>query len=203
MSEASANESKPRRLLTKAGIGIQEGLPLEVGDGGIEDLRKGLQMMMDMESIRQLKHAYFRCIDTANFEELATLFHDDVLVHFVGGNYEWKFQGKEEYLGSIKSSFTNQSVGHHNGHHPEIQMLSETEATGIWYLADNMWVMNYNFFTSGTAIYWDRYLKVDGRWLIKDTRYERIYELSSALEEPPPFSVHYLGAHGSPSPKSS
>ncbi len=198
MSDAPTSETRTPRELTRAGIGIEDGLPLEVGEGGIDDLRKGVQMLMDMEAIRQLKHAYFRCIDTANFEELATLFHDDVLVHFVGGNYEWKLQGKDEYLGAVKNSFTNESVGHHNGHHPEIQMLSETEATGIWYLADNMWVMNFNFFTTGTAVYWDRYLKIDGRWVIKDTRYERIYEMSRALEERPPLSAHYLGRHGTP-----
>jgi hypothetical protein len=114
----------------------------------------------------------------------------------VGGNYEWKLEGREEYLEAVKNSFTNESVGHHNGHHPEIQILSENEATAIWYLADNMWVMNYNFFTTGTALYWDRYLKVDGRWLIKDTRYERIYEISHALSERPPLSAHYLATHG-------
>jgi len=61
-----------------------------------------------------------------------------------------------------------------------------------------MWVMNFNFFTTGTAVYWDRYLKIDGRWVIKDTRYERIYEMSRALEERPPLSAHYLGRHGTP-----
>lgn len=196
MSDASTDAEGAARTLTKEGIGIRDGLPLEVGDGGIEDLRKGLQTLMDMEAIRQLKHAYFRCIDTANFDELGTLFHDDVLVHFVGGNYEWKLEGRDEYLESVKNAFTNESIGHHNGHHPEIQILSENEATGIWYLADNMWVMNYNFFTTGTAIYWDRYLKVDGRWVIKDTRYERIYEISHALKERPPLSSHYLAKHG-------
>ncbi len=153
-------------------------------------------MLMDIEAIRQVKHAYFRCIDTANFEELAELFHEDVLVHFVGGNYEWKLRGKEEYLNAVKGAFTREAVGHHNGHHPEIQILSETEATGIWYLADNMWVMNYNFFTTGTAVYWDRYLKVGGRWTIAETRYERIYEINRALEERPPLAAHYLGTHG-------
>ena len=194
MSETS--DSKTGRTLTREGIGIEEGLPLEIAGNSEDDLRRGLQMLMDMESIRQLKHAYFRCIDTANFEELGTLFHEDVLVHFVGGNYEWKLQGRTEYLEAVKNSFTNESVGHHNGHHPEIQMISNTEATAIWYLSDNMWVMNYNFFTTGTALYWDRYLKVDGRWLIKDTRYERIYEISHALKERPPLSAHYLGQHG-------
>ena len=194
MSETS--DSKTGRTLTRQGIGIEEGLPLEIAGNSEDDLRRGLQMLLDMESIRQLKHAYFRCIDTANFEALGTLFHEDVLVHFVGGNYEWKLQGRAEYLEAVKNSFTNESVGHHNGHHPEIQMISNTEATAIWYLSDNMWVMNYNFFTTGTALYWDRYLKVDGRWLIKDTRYERIYEISHALKERPPLSAHYLGQHG-------
>ena len=179
-------------------MGIAEGLPLNASEGGIEELRGDVQRLMDMEAVRQLKHAYFRCIDTANFAELATLFHEDVSVDFVGGTYEWKLEGRDEYLESIQKSFTSQAVGHHNGHHPEIQMLSETEATGIWYLTDNMWILNGNFFTTGTAIYWDRYVKLDGRWVIKDTKYRRIYEINRKLEENPPFASHYLGTHGTP-----
>ena len=51
-------------------------------------------------------------------------------------------------------------------------------------------------FTQGTALYWDRYLKCDGKWKIRETKYERIYELNQQLEEAPPFSVHYLAEHG-------
>ncbi|MCP5042646.1 MAG: nuclear transport factor 2 family protein [bacterium] len=196
MSESPSLAEKSKQPLSKTEMGIREGLPLEVGDGGIEELRRSVQMLMDMEAIRQLKHAYFRCIDTANFEELAGLFHDDVTVHFIGGNYEWKLQGRDDYLDAVRGAFTSEAIGHHNGHHPEIQMLNDSEATGIWYLADNMWVMNFNFFTTGTAIYWDRYLKVDGRWTIKDTRYRRIYEINRALDERPPLCAHHLAAHG-------
>ena len=146
------SKSGPMRL-TKAEMGIEPGLPLNVTEGGIDELRRDLQRMMDIEAIRQLKGSYFRCIDTANIEELATVFHEDVSVHFVGGNYEWKLQGRDEYLESIRKSFHNQAIGHHNGHHPEIQILSETEATGIWYLTDNMWMLNASFFTTGTALY--------------------------------------------------
>ncbi len=196
MSDSNPLAEKSRQPLTKAEMGIESGLPLELADGSAESLQRGVQMLLDIEAIKQLKHAYFRCIDTANFEELATLFHEDVTVHFTGGNYEWKLQGRDEYLDAVKASFTNQAVGHHNGHHPEIQILNENEATGLWYLADNMWVMNFDFFTTGTAIYWDRYLKVDGRWTIKDTRYRRVYEINRVLEERPPLSVHHLAAHG-------
>ena len=185
-----------RQVLNKKNLGITAGLPLNASEGSIEELRNDIQRLMDIEAIKQLKHAYFRCVDTANLEELATLFHDDVTVHFRGGNYEWKLQGKHEYVTSIGQSFTTEAVGQHNAHHPEIQILSDTEATALWYLADNMWILNHNFKTHGTALYWDRYLKVDGRWLIKDTNYERIYEINDLLEERPKFSSHYLGVHG-------
>lgn len=185
-----------RQVLNKKNLGITAGLPLNASEGSIEELRNDIQRLMDIEAIKQLKHAYFRCVDTANLEELATLFHNDVTVHFRGGNYEWKLQGKHEYVASIGQSFTTEAVGQHNAHHPEIQILSDTEATALWYLADNMWILNHNFKTHGTALYWDRYLKVDGRWLIKDTNYERIYEINDLLEERPKFSSHYLGVHG-------
>lgn len=193
-----SEQDSPRRRnpLTRAYMGVDGGLPLEVSQGGIEELRRGLQQMMDIEAVKQLKHAYFRCIDTANFDELATLFHEDVSVHFIGGGYEWQLQGRAEYVESVKKSFHRGAVGHHNGHHPEIQIRSESEATGVWYLADNMWLLDQEAFTTGTALYWDRYLKVDGRWTIKDTKYERIYEINRPLATRPVFSSHYLASQG-------
>ncbi|MCH2172051.1 nuclear transport factor 2 family protein [Myxococcota bacterium] len=196
MSASSDQSTSPD--LTKASLGITPGLPLEVRGNDPQSLRDGLQHLMDIEAIKRLKHAYFRCIDTANFDELAELFHEDVSVHFVGGSYEWKLNGRQEYLDAVRNSFHTESIGHHNGHHPEIEILSATEATAIWYLADQMWIFEPGFFTTGTALYWDRCVKVDGRWLIRETRYRRIYELNQPLKEKPPLSTHYLGTHGTP-----
>lgn len=183
--------SNPKPL-TKQAMGIEPGLALEASAGGIEELRRDVQRLMDMEAIRQTKHAYFRCLDTANFAELETLLHEDIDVHFVGGTYEWKMKGRAELIGALRSSFHGGAVGQHNGHHPEIQMLSEREATGIWYLEDKMWVIDARFYTGGTAVYWDRYLKENRRWVIRQTRYERIYESAAQLERTPEFSAHYL-----------
>ena len=194
-----STDNPPREPLTRARLGIADGLPLEVDGADPAALRRGLQQLMDLEAIKQVKHAYFRCIDTANLEELATLFHEDVQVHFKGGFYEWKLRGRDEYLASIRQSFHRGAVGHHNGHHPEIRVESESEASGIWYLADHMWILEHRFQTSGTAIYWDRYRKVDGRWLIAETRYERIYEVNQQLPENPPFSTRYLAEFGAES----
>ena len=124
---------------------------------------------MDIEAIKQLKHAYFRCVDTANLEELGTLFHEDVKVRFKGGGYEWNLNGRKEYVNNIGMAFSKEAVGQHNAHHPEIQILSTPRrlASGTWQT-----ICGYSITTSlttGTALYWDRYLKVDGKWLIKDT----------------------------------
>jgi len=193
---ASAGRPGTNPSLTKQAMGIVDGLPLEVADDSPQALRKAVQLLLDIEAIRRVKHAYFRCIDTGNFAELEGLFHPDVTVHFKGGTYEWKLQGRSEYLAALQQSFHSRSVGHHNGHHPEIQILSSEEATGIWYLADNMWIMNHSNFATGTALYWDRYRKVDGRWLIAETRYERIYERNERLTAEPKFQANYLAKHG-------
>jgi len=186
-----------RQVLSKKSLGIMEGIPLQVSGGSIEELRADIQRLMDIEAIKQLKHAYFRCVDTCNVEELPALLHEDVTVRFKGGTYEWNLNGRQEYVDNIAASFSREAVGQHNAHHPEIQILSATEATGLWYLADNMWILNHNVKTYGTALYWDRYLKVDGRWLIRETCYERIYEMNDVLEARPRLSSHYLGVHGS------
>ena len=54
------------------------------------------------------------------------------------------------------------------------------------------------FLTIGTALYVDRYLKVDGRWQIRETRYRRIYEIGTRLDKAPRFFVYYLGDFGTP-----
>jgi hypothetical protein len=190
--------SKSRQPLNKQSLGLGSGLSLELGDGSLEALQQKVQQLLDIEAIKQLKHAYFRCLDTANLEELASLFHEEVLVHFVGGSYEWKVQGRQAYVDNIRQAFNSRAVGHHNGHQPEIEILSATEARGVWYLADHMWLLDHRACTTGSALYWDRYEKVQGRWLIRETRYERLYEINRLLRENPKLSAHYLGAHGAP-----
>lgn len=196
----SRDEAMPKNgdapSLTREAMGLRPRPALEIADESPQALRDAVQLLLDIEAIKQTKHAYFRCIDTGNFEELASLFHPEVQVHFKGGSYEWTLDGRDEYVASVRKSFHSRSVGHHNAHHPEIDVLSPTEATGVWYLSDHMWIMNFKSFTTGTALYWDRYEKLDGRWLIRETKYERIYEMNERRDPDPKFDYHYLGLYG-------
>ena len=87
-----------RQVLNKKNLGIKDGLPLQASIGGIEELRQDIQRLMDIEAIKQLKHAYFRCVDTANLEELGTLFHEEVKVRFKGGGYEWNLTDGNHFV---------------------------------------------------------------------------------------------------------
>jgi len=183
--------------LTKAAMGIKEGLPLEASAGGVEELRRDLQRMMDMEAIRQLKHAYFRCLDTANWDELVSICHKELKVHYTGGDYEFKLEGDEAFVAAMQHAFNTEAVARHNGYMPEIQMLSETEATAIWYLSDHFWSLKSDKLTHGTALYWDRYVKENGHWVISETSYQRIYQINETLAEKPDLVSHYLRDYGS------
>ena len=165
-------------------------------------LARQVQRLTDIEEIKRLRHAYFRCLDTANVEELRGLLSDDYACRCIGGTYEYTASAPEEFLGMIANSFHSEIVTQHNAHAPEIDVVDETHATGIWYFHDQV----YNFRTRelliGTGLYRDRYRKVEGRWKIEYGEYERVYELTEILPRAPHLTAHYLGEHGKRLPAS-
>ena len=49
----------------------------------------------DIELIRRLKHRYFRSIDTRDTEALTESFVPDATIHYVGGTYDFKAEGRD------------------------------------------------------------------------------------------------------------
>jgi hypothetical protein len=129
----------------------------------------------DIEAIRQLKYRYFRFLDTKRFTELGALLTDDATTSYQSG--ELSYQGRDAIVAFLEESLGNGDiVTMHNGHHPEITLTGPTTATGVWYLEDRVVVRAMDFEIVGTLLYDDRYVKVDGQWLIEHTGYERIFE---------------------------
>ena len=100
-----------------------------------------LQKLIDIEEIKNLKHRYFRAIDMADFDLLDNVFAPDITIDYRGGTYRWESEGKDTIKESLKHAFHNQTAAMHTAHHPEIEIFSETEADGKWYLQD----IFYNF----------------------------------------------------------
>tara|TARA_Y100000814_G_scaffold269135_1_gene224472 strand:- start:25 stop:519 length:495 start_codon:yes stop_codon:yes gene_type:complete len=149
----------------------------------------------DIELIKQLKSRYFRSIDTADKQSLTDMFMEDARICYFGGTYEFEAEGRDNIVGALTAAFHNKFASIHNGHCPEIDVLSDDRAEGIWYLQDWSLDLNTKIATHGAAIYRDKYLKVDGKWKIKESTYSRIYEQVDELKELPNITARVLSGN--------
>jgi hypothetical protein len=150
----------------------------------------------DLEAIKRLKYRYCRCIDTANLAELAEVFTADASVRYVGGSYVFEASGREQILEAIANAFHAQAIALHHVNHPEIDLVSPSEARGQWYLKDWFLDLRHKIITDGSALYRDTYVKQGGRWWIQRATYERIYEIVTPFAQAPNITAHWLARHG-------
>jgi hypothetical protein len=160
------------------------------------DLLARIQRLEDIEAIKTLKHRYFRSIDSADFATLATLLTDDFAVDYKGGTYHWQVSGKDVVLEALANSFHSRGLAEHTGHHPEIEILSPTTATGLWYLTDTFLHLDTRLLTKGSALYTDTYVKQDGTWKIATSAYTRFTEIVETVREVPNVTYSILAATG-------
>ena len=142
--------------------------------GKIEELEARLAALEDVEAIKRVKYAYWRCLDTRRWDELAGCFTADATVEYGGGQY--RFRGVEEIIGFLRRSLGESGhVGCHHGHQPEITLEDAATARGTWALDNYMFNVAQNRCVRIAAFYHDRYLKQDGAWRIAHTGYTTIF----------------------------
>jgi hypothetical protein len=140
--------------------------------------------LLEIESIKQLKYRYMRCVDMKLWEEMATLFVSDATCAYGGGRY--RFEGRDEIVAWLKKSMERDGFhSSHSVHHPEITLVDAHTATGIWALEDCVIDTDHDIQISGAAFYHDRYRKDDGVWRIEHTGYERVFEQIESRRDRP------------------
>ena len=138
--------------------------------------------LLEIEKIKQLKARYFRALDTNDWELFGSTLAEDCVARYSGGKYA--FDSREATVAFMSENMSGPNfLSMHHGHHPEIEISSETTATGVWYLQDMVLDLNSNFRLYGAGIYADEYRKVDGEWQISKTGYERTFECGETLGE--------------------
>jgi ketosteroid isomerase-like protein len=143
---------------------------------GYTDGEITVQMLWDLEQIKQLKARYFRMIDTKDWDGFRDLFTDDC-VHWLPQESDRESVGNDEYLADMPRLLGNGITTHH-GHMPEITLLGPTEAEGVWAMFDYVQVT----FEDGTEVdlkgyghYFETYRKCDdGKWRISSKRNTRL-----------------------------
>lgn len=131
--------------------------------------------LREIEEIKQLKARYCRFLDTKDWSAWRAIFADD----FVSDTSESGGRvlvGADEFVAYIRKALgkPSQPTVHHV-HAPEIELLSETSARGVWALEDVVRLapgLNLN----GYGHYHETYEKVDAQWRIKTSKLTRLRE---------------------------
>lgn len=129
--------------------------------------------LLEIERIKQLKYRYFRLLDMKQFEELVENCTDDITTAYDNGRHS--FSGRDELLNFFVTSMPKTMFHQHQGHHPEITILDDSHATGIWHFEDTVLLSDQDIVIRGTGIYWDEYRKEEGEWRLSHTGYERLW----------------------------
>ena len=136
--------------------------------------------LLAIEEIKRLKAKYCRVMDEKDWEQWRDVFTSDAAMLVPEVNEEPVIRGVDAIIAFIRPLLINAVTVHHL-HAPEITILSESEATGIWALDDNLrWPAGtsspYGWtYLRGAGHYRERYRVTDAGWRIAELALTRIY----------------------------
>lgn len=146
------------------------------------DILAPIDRLLAIEDIKRLKARYFRCMDLHDWDGMAQVFATDCEFDPHGALEEnpdrsaaEPILGREATIAYISAGISPLASAHF-GHMPEIEILSQTEATGIWALADILRTPHGEPFSlfRGYGHYHETYTKADGLWRIATLRITRM-----------------------------
>ena len=140
--------------------------------------------MDDLEQIRQLKYRYLRTLDTKQWAEFEACFLPDATADYAG----LSFGDRAALVDYMRTNLGPAIVTMHHVHHPEIVVVGD-DATGRWYLHDQVISAEYGFKLEGAAFYEDRYRRTPEGWRVAHTGYHRTFEATYELRDVPGFKL--------------
>ncbi|MDG2003328.1 MAG: nuclear transport factor 2 family protein [Novosphingobium sp.] len=138
-----------------------------------------LKWLVDLEKIKRLKAKCFRCVDTQDMAGFGSCFTEDARLEFdfappADGSEKLEslvLDGRDALVEFWGTTFSTARSVHH-GHMPEIDILSDTEASGIWAMED---IIEYPDSTiQGYGHYHETYRMVGDEWLISSLHLTRL-----------------------------
>ncbi|MGD9811590.1 MAG: nuclear transport factor 2 family protein [Sphingobium sp.] len=158
-----------------------------------------IEKLNAIEEIKQLKARYFECLDGKDWPAYETVFATDAVMDareaFSASDPlsgESRIYGRPDLLAGMDTSewvtkganaiavnaatLLGSVCTVHRGYMPRITILAADEAAGIWGMEDLL------CFPPGSPIrevrghghYHERYVRLEGRWLIRSTRLTRL-----------------------------
>jgi uncharacterized protein (TIGR02246 family) len=140
-----------------------------------EPAAAALQLLLDIEAIKQLKARYFRCMDRKEWDAWGEVFAPDAVLEVPEA--EMVTEGRAAIVAAVSGALTGATTTHH-GHMPEIEITGPDTARGIWAMFD---YVSWPGSEPGAVVglrgyghYIEEYTRADGEWRIARSRLERL-----------------------------
>jgi hypothetical protein len=139
-------------------------------------LQEQVRRLVDIEAIKTLKYRYFRFMTHRDYDALERLLTDDVETSYSDGKYS--FDDRAKLIQFLRDSMTESegNIVYWMAGMPEIEITSETTATGIWAFFHYHFMSKTEKVNELLAYYSDEYRKVDGEWRIHRTGYSPVID---------------------------
>jgi len=137
-----------------------------------------LERLLAIEDIRNLRARYTRFIDTKQWDQLAGILSRDITLDLPSLRAQGGLRGVEAFISLVKSWFAA-SPSLHMNYLPEIEVLSERSARGIWgqeYFLPPAFRRG-EFHGHGYGYSHETYEKVGGAWLMASVRLEPTFHI--------------------------
>jgi hypothetical protein len=147
--------------------------------------------LVSMEEIRQLKYRYFRTLDLKLWDEFGDCLAGDIVARYgtQAMDKPLHYDNRVDVVTFMSENLGPGVITVHVASHPEITVDGDT-ATGSWAFEDTVIVPDFKMLIRGGGYYEDDYRKDDdGRWRIAGTKYERVYEAMTSLDDTPSFRL--------------
>ena len=147
----------------------------------------GTERLVAIEAIRELKAKYWRGVDSGDGALVRSILAEDCVLDCSGcctdpasgvdhmPQMNIIMRGREAWqTGNLEHP---RLITVHQGHQHEIEVMSETNARGVWAFTDRFFMPPRSPFSrmTGYGHYHDTYEKVGGTWLLKTMRFTRIW----------------------------
>lgn len=141
-----------------------------------------MQELYEIEKIKQLKARYFRALDTNDWSLFGDTLSESCSASYSDGRLV--LDGRDAIVAFMSKHMSGATLlSMHHGHTPEISIIDDNAATGIWYLQDQVIDLKSMTQLSGAAIYTDEYVRENNEWKISKTGYSRTFEYYEPIPE--------------------
>jgi hypothetical protein len=137
----------------------------------IDELRRRVQRLEDIEAIRRLKARYLNACDSQDPESAKNCFAEGEVVIDMG--HVGVLRDREEFAKLYKAAGCQPFIlDMHHGANPEIEFIDDDHARALWALEYRNINTQAKTVTFVSLMYHDEYARIGGAWKITKSRSE-------------------------------